>query len=206
MIQLKLTLEEHLQRSAITHAHLCPRQVVGVRLARLACAYLEIDPAVERKQIYVIMEVGHCAADGVRAVTGASPLNGYMRLIDYGKVAATFVDLRTGQTVRVSERLESRDTAVDMMPANMSSWDAQLHAYQVMADEYLLRWQEVEIIEDLVKPPGAPNRVRCVACGDVIHEFCEVEINGEPFCKPCAHGAYFVPVNAVAGAYTVALP
>jgi formylmethanofuran dehydrogenase subunit E len=91
MIELSLTLQEHLALSTMLHSKLCPRQVLSVRMARWACVLLGVDPALNRKSIYVYMETGHCAADGVMVVTGASPNNGLMRLVGYGKLAATFV-------------------------------------------------------------------------------------------------------------------
>src|SRR4051794_11732376 len=114
-MDLSLSLQEHLNRSAMLHSKLCPRQVIGVRMARLACILLDADPALERKSIYVYMESGHCAADGVMVVTGASPTNGLMRLMGYGKLAATFVRRSSGEAIRVSERSESRAIAVQMM-------------------------------------------------------------------------------------------
>src|SRR6266545_1233094 len=116
MMELSLSLEEHLARSAMLHSKLCPRQVLGVRMARLACILLDVDPAWNRKSIYVYMETGHCAADGVMVVTGASPNNGLMRLVGYGKLAATFVVRSSGDAIRVSELYESRDMAMKLMP------------------------------------------------------------------------------------------
>src|SRR5687767_997909 len=103
MIELSISLETHLQQTAALHSRLCPRQVLGVRMARFACQWFGIDPALERRQLFVYMEIGRCAADGVIAVTYASPTNQLMQLVPYGKVAATFVDLRSGAALRVSE-------------------------------------------------------------------------------------------------------
>src|SRR5579859_6619550 len=90
-MKLSLSLQEHLERSAMLHSRLCPRQVLGVRMARVACTLLNIDPAVDRKRIAVYMEIGRCAADAVMVVTGASPTNGLMQLLAYSKVAASFI-------------------------------------------------------------------------------------------------------------------
>src|SRR5579859_5410605 len=107
-MELSLSLQDHLQRLSVLHPRLCPRQVLGVRMARLACTLLEIDPVVQRKALYVVMEIGRCAADAVIIVTTASPTNGLMRLVEYGKVAATFIHLGTQQAIRIAERRESR--------------------------------------------------------------------------------------------------
>jgi formylmethanofuran dehydrogenase subunit E len=198
MITLTRPLDEDLARSAAMHSRLCPRQVIGVRMARLACAYLRVDPAIERKQIFVFMECGRCAADAVIAVTGASPTNQLMKLIHYGKVAATFVNLKTQSAVRVSENQNSRDVAVRMMSPHISAWEAQLQAYQSMSESSLLSWQPVELRTPL---PQILEKhcVVCETCGDRINEHSEVVIDQRILCKACAHGSYYQPLAASAG-------
>jgi formylmethanofuran dehydrogenase subunit E len=189
MIALSRHLDDHLAASAALHTRLCPQQVIGVRMARLACAMLHIDPAIQRKQIFVFMECRRCAADGVIAVTGASPTNRLMAFTDYGKVAATFVNLRTGDALRVSEHPESRATAVEMI-TELPRWEAQLQAYQIMPDDQLLRWQSVRLHQPL---PYIPEKyaVHCEKCGERVNEHCEVVVRGQVLCKACARGAYY---------------
>ena len=189
-MEMNLSLQEHLTRSAMLHSKLCPRQVLGVRMARLACSLLGIDPSIHRKSIYVYMETGHCAADGVMVVTGASPINGLMRLVGYGKLAATFVGLSNSQTIRVSERYESRETAMQLMP-ELSRWEAQRAAYQIMPDDQLFRWQPVFLREP---PPGIKKKhsATCQSCGDRISDYAEIVIDGKTLCQVCADGGYFV--------------
>jgi formylmethanofuran dehydrogenase subunit E len=148
------------------------------------------------------METGHCAADGVMVVTGASPTNGLMRLVGYGKLAATFVNRKSGEAIRVSERYESRESAAELMP-EMSRWEAQLAAYQIMPEQELFRWHPVLLKESL--PIMRPKySVTCQHCGDRISDHAEKVIDGQTLCQICAVGAYFVPVGInpqVAGAY-----
>src|SRR4029078_4062745 len=115
-MELSVPIEEHLSYTSSTHRRLCPRQVLGVRMARFACVYLGIDPALQRKRIFVYMENGHCVADGVISVTYASPTNQYMQLLPYGKMAATFVDIETGNALRVAEHPESRRAGFNFIP------------------------------------------------------------------------------------------
>jgi formylmethanofuran dehydrogenase subunit E len=189
-LELSVSLQEHLALSASLHRRLCPRQVLGVRMARLACIQLRIDPALQRKRIFVYMENGNCIADGVIAVTYASPTNQFMQLISYGKMAATFVHLVTGQALRVYEHPNCRETARAMLPDVPSSWEAHLQAYQIMPDELLLSWQPVEL---LTQPPKilGKHKVVCDHCGDYVHEHCEVQADGLVLCEACAHGAYY---------------
>lgn len=193
MMELSLSLQEHLNRSAMLHSKLCPRQVLGVRMARLACVLLGVDPALNRKSVYVYMETGHCAADGVMVVTGASPNNGLMRLVGYGKLAATFVLRSSGDAIRVSERYESRDIAMNIMP-ELPPWKAQRDAYQFMPDDQLFHWEHV-LLNESVPVLGKKHSVTCQHCGDRISEHAEVIADGQILCQICAGDVYFVPIK-----------
>lgn len=196
-IELSVLIEEHLAYAASTHKRLCPRQVLGVRMARFACVQLGIDPAIERKRIFVYMENGHCVADGVIAVTYASPTNQYMQLLPYGKMAATFVDIETGYALRVAEHPESRQAGVNFIPEVASPWLAQVQAYKIMPDHLLMTWARVELLAPLPHLPGK-HKVACDQCGDLVHEYAEVLMNGQTLCKACADGAYYKILEPIA--------
>lgn len=204
-MELSLSLQEHLARSSALHRRLCPRQVLGVRMARLACLQLGVDPALQRKRVFVYMENGHCLADGVTAVTCASPTNQLMRLIPYGKMAATFLDLQTGQALRVREHPLCRETALALLPEIDSPWLAHLQAYQGMADDLLLTWQSVRLLEAPAKIRNK-HSVTCERCGDRVHEYAEIERDGRVLCKPCADRAYYenIEVMPVAAGFSIA--
>ena len=189
-MELSVSLQHHLAQSAALHSRLCPRQVLGVRMARLACVWLGIDPAIERKRVFVYMEIGRCGADGVMVVTYASPQNRLMELVPYGKVAATFVHLDTGMALRVSEHPSSRDAVKSLSLNAESSWEAQLQGYQILPDEALLRWQPVTLQRPI---PYIPEKhaVNCEQCGDRVNEKQDVVRDGMTLCKACAHGAYY---------------
>ncbi len=193
---LSISLNTHLDQVAALHTRLCPRQVLGVRMARFACTYLGIDPALERRQIYVCMEIGRCAADGVMVVTYASPMNQLMQLIPYGKVAATFVDLRSGAALRVSEHTQSRMAASQLSIQANSKWERELKAYQVLPDESILLWQDVTVN---LSGPSIPEKhsIACALCGDRVHEREEVERDEFALCKACAIGAYYSAEKAM---------
>ena len=196
-IELSVSLQAHLAHSSATHRRLCPRQVLGVRMARFACITLGIDPALQRKRIFVYMENGHCIADGVIAVTCASPTNGLMQLLPYGKMAATFVDAESGNALRVREHPDSRQAGICFLPEIASPWTAQVQAYQVMPDELLLSWQPVALAAPFPQKVGK-HKVACEACGDLVHEHCEVLLDGLTLCKACADGAYYKALEPVA--------
>jgi formylmethanofuran dehydrogenase subunit E len=206
-MELSLSLQDHLQRLAVLHQELCPRQVLGVRMARLACTLLEVDPAIQRKAIYVVIEIGRCTADAVMIVTTASPTNGLMRLVEYGKVAATFVHLETQHAIRIRERQESRECATQMMPSARSAWHAQREAYQVMPYEQLFQWEAVRLTESMPAiPDKGKHAVYCERCGDRINERREIIHIRQTLCKPCAFGAYFAPMPSPTQAIPVNSP
>lgn len=195
-MELIVSLDEHLARSSALHRRLCPRQVLGVRMARLACQYLEVDPALHRKRIFVYMENGHCLADGVIAVTNASPTNQLMQLLPYGKMAATFLDLQTGNALRVWEDQQCREAAMSYLPGIASEWKTHLLAYQSMPDEALFHWQEVRLLE---LPPAIRGKhsVTCSRCGDRIHEHAELYDDGQTVCRACLYGVYYETSTSV---------
>ena len=186
---------ELLASSVAAHGHLCPGQVVGVRLAILGCRVLGFEvpctPA-QLKRLIVFVEMDRCAADAVAQVTGVKLGRRSLKFADYGIMAATFLDLETGRAFRVLSTEESRDLAYLYAPQEANKVRAQLQAYQVMPDRVLFRVQEVRVDLSPFDLPGPTQRkVTCVRCGQVVRDGREVVVEGRPLCRPCAGGAYF---------------
>jgi formylmethanofuran dehydrogenase subunit E len=186
------TFEEHLAQAVAAHGHLCPGQVLGVRMARRGCLELGLDPddRADRKRLIVYVETDRCAADALESVTGCKLGKRTLKHVDYGKVAATLVDTQTGRAVRVIARDEARDKVTSYGDAGTAQ--AQLTAYQKMPDDDLLIVQRVKVDippEDL---PGRPlRRVTCEACGESVCDGREVMVNGRMLCRACAGQAYY---------------
>lgn len=156
------SLAEILQTSAALHTHLCPRQVLGVRMGLLAGRLLELELPRTDKRLMVIMETDGCAADGVAVATGSRVGKRTLRIEDYGKVAATFADAQTESAVRVVPRSEVRQLAQEYAPSASTRWQAQLIAYQVMPDSVLFDWQAVMLTPPLAALGGRGRRARQV--------------------------------------------
>jgi len=186
-------LETLLDEAATVHGHLCPGQVLGVRMAMAGCRALGIDEPRGSKRLLVYVEIDRCAADAIGSVTGCRLGKRTLKHVDYGKLAATFVDTVTGRAVRVTALEEARKQA----PAYASHVSGDRHAiqtaaYAVMPDEKLLTVQEVKLIvpgEDLPGPPVS--RVRCAVCGEGVNDRREVRDNGQVLCRACAGEAYY---------------
>lgn len=188
------TFEKLLEESAAAHGHLCPGQVVGVRMAMIGLREAGItDPrGRDRKNIVVFVEMDRCATDAVQSVTGCSLGKRSMKFMDYGKMAATFVNLRTRRAVRVAAREDAREKAKAAFPAISDKHQAQLEAYKIMAEEDLFDVMQVEVEIRPEDMPGRPlSRVRCASCGEYVQDMREVERDGAVLCKPCAGGGYY---------------
>jgi formylmethanofuran dehydrogenase subunit E len=183
-----------LEESVRVHGHLCAGQVLGVRMSLLGLREAGIgDPkGADRKNLIVFVEMDRCATDAVQSVTGCSLGKRSLKFLDYGKMAATFVNLRTGRAVRVIAREDSREQAKRYAPAGEDKYQAQLEAYKVMADEELFDVQEGSVELRPEDMPGRPlGRVQCSVCGEFVQDMREVSCDGQVLCRPCWEGGYF---------------
>lgn len=185
-------MELLLERTAAWHSHLCPRQVLGVRMGLLAGRVLGLDFPNADRRLLTVVETDGCAADGLSVATGCTVGNRRLRVLDYGKVAATFVDMRCDKAYRIAPRSSIRTAAQRLMPDAESRWHAQLKAYQAMPDLDLLTVQQVELsisLEKLLSKPGY--RINCEACGEEIINEREVTLGVTVLCRACAGQSYY---------------
>jgi formylmethanofuran dehydrogenase subunit E len=186
------TLNEYLQLAAVAHGHLCAGQVLGVRLAMLGLRELGItDPIAERKRIVTYVEIDRCMTDAIGLVANCRLGKRALKFRDWGKVAATFVDLPTGRAIRIAAKESSKQIARDMFP-DMSKDAGQQKAYAELSEDVLFekKWVKVE-----VKPEDLPGykgpRVVCAECGEGINFGREVPQGGRTLCRGCAGETYY---------------
>ncbi len=190
--------ERLLDKSVKVHGHLCPGQVLGIRMSMLGLSKIGIEDPEEkdRKSVMVFVEMDRCATDAVQSVTGCSLGHRTMKFLDYGKMAATFLNLKTGRAVRVIAREDSRQKAKEYFPEIENKYEAQFKAYKIMSDNELFDVMEVHV---KVKPedmPGKPlRRIRCDSCGEHVQDMREVHRDGKVLCRPCAASGYYGPVG-----------
>ncbi len=194
-----MNIQPLLDISTRNHSHLCPRQILGVRLGLAGLKALGFDAPPDNKQLLVITETDGCFVDGLSAATKCAVGHRTLRVEDYGKVAAVFVDVKTGCAVRVAPVLGIRQRAYACASEETRQYFAQMQAYQIMPDEDMFTVIEVKLaasIESVVSRPGM--RVSCDACGEEVMNEREVHQNGMTLCQPCAFGGYYHAVkNAV---------
>lgn len=177
------------------HGHLCPGQLLGVRMATLGCRLIRIaDPrGAERKKLLVWVEIDRCMTDAVCAVTGVRLGKRSLKFLDYGKVAATFLNVSEGLSVRIVARDESRELADALFPDIESKKERQMLAYRKASDEELFKTERVFVALNEMEMPGKPKkRLSCTLCNEGINDGREVsDALGHKICRACAFGAYY---------------
>lgn len=193
------SLDELLADATAMHrGHVCPGQVLGVRMAMLGCNLLSIDEPTQGKRLIAYVEIDRCMADAIAAVTGCRLGKRTLKHMDYGKCACTFVDTLNACAVRISARDDAREHVWYYVPPGTDKDTAQRQAYKMMPDHELFLVQEVRVnIPDHDRPGRPLSHVVCAICGEGINDRREVELNGLILCRACAQGSYYHPIGNI---------
>src|SRR6187431_1553199 len=130
------------------HGHMCAGQLLGTRMALLGCRRLDIDDprGVDRKKLIVWVEIDRCMADAVSAVTGVRLGKRSLKYVDYGKVAATFLNTETNRAVRIVALEAARTLADERFPEIKDKRQRQFRAYSEATDEDLFKVELVSVV------------------------------------------------------------
>jgi formylmethanofuran dehydrogenase subunit E len=188
------SLNEYLQDAEQAHGHLCAGQVLGVRLAMLGLSKLGIDDprGKDRKRLVTFVEIDRCATDAVAVVTGCRLGKRALKFRDWGKLAATFVDLEGKKAVRVAAKESSKALARWMHPEIENKNQQQMLAYREMSDDDLFstQWVKVELSPEEL-PGYKGERIVCEVCGEGINFRRQVQRDGKILCRACAGERYY---------------
>ncbi len=193
---MSIELATLLQQSSARHSHLCPRQVLGVRMGLAGLAALGLAAPLRNREALVIVETDGCFVDGVEVSTGATVGKRTLRVLDLGKIAATFVEVSSGSAIRLTPAPEARQRALAYAPDEKDRYDAQLRGYQVMPETELFSFQPVILrptVEAILSQPLA--RAQCEQCGEEIINEREVLVMGRILCRACAGGGYYLAAD-----------
>jgi formylmethanofuran dehydrogenase subunit E len=185
-------LQAILQESSSYHSHLCPRQILGARVGLAGLSSLGFEGPPTQKRLLVITETDGCFVDGLIAATACTVGHRTLRVEDFGKTAAVFVDTLTGRAIRVAPSLDIREKAVHYALDETRHYFAQLQAYQTMPDSEMFTVTQVNLnisIEAIISRPGM--RVICDVCGEEIMNERELKKNGLDLCLSCAGESYY---------------
>lgn len=196
------TFDEYVTDAERIHGHICAGQILGLRMAIYGLKLLGLqDPeGADRKRLVTFVEIDRCATDAVTVVTGCRMGKRALKFRDFGKVAATFCDLRVNRAVRVIALESSKERAREMYPQIENRNLQQMRAYREMPDTELFSFEWVRVAigpEDL---PGFKGpRIQCAECGESISFHREVVRDGRTLCRACAGERYYEPLGDESG-------
>jgi formylmethanofuran dehydrogenase subunit E len=192
------SFEELLKQSTDVHGHICAGQVIGVRMCLLALSLIGIeDPkGNDRKKIYTLVEIDRCATDAIQSVTGCSLGKRSMKHLDHGVMAATFVNLESGKSVRITALEEAREHASKYCAEIENKYARQLEAYKVMPEKELFRIEHVQVDIPEENLPGRPmRRVQCDICSEWVQDCRDTQVDGKNLCRGCVDGRYYTVIS-----------
>ena len=191
------SFDEYLADAERAHGHLCAGQVLGVRLAMLGLAKLGIDDphGKDRKRLVTFVEIDRCATDAVAVVTGCRLGKRALKFRDWGKMAATFVDVNSGKAVRIAAKESSKALARQMHPELENKNSQQMLAYREIPDDdlFTIQWVKVDLPPEEF-PGYKGERIVCEICGEGINFRREVGRDGKTLCRACAGERYYEPL------------
>jgi len=189
------SLSEYLIEAEVNHGHMCPGQVLGVRMAMLGCRLVGIEEPKAGKRLIVFVEIDRCAADAINTVTGCRLGRRTLKYRDFGKLAATFLNTETDEAVRVVALESSRQVAKECFSHLPTKKAQQLEAYKTLPDQELFSYQRVRVPLAAADRPGHPlRRVACDQCGEGINDHREILRDEKILCRACAGERYYDPV------------
>ncbi len=185
------SFDELLRQAEAAHGHLCAGQILGVRMALLGLRRLGFEgrpQGPDRKRLVTYVEIDRCATDAISLVTGCRLGKRALKFRDWGKMAATFVDLQSGRAIRMVALEDARELAERHYPHLDTKSRKQMQAYRELADSQLFREQWVRVAIEPADLPGASgDRVVCPRCGEGVSFGRVVLVNGERLCLTCGH-------------------
>ena len=193
-------MDELLVDAERAHGHLCAGQILGVRMAMLGCARLGIEEprGKDRKRLVTFVEIDRCATDAIGVVTGCRLGKRALKFRDWGKMAATFIDLQDGRAIRIAATESSKERARELYPEIENKNQQQMRAYRELGDGELFTEQWVAVPLEAREFPGYKGeRVSCAQCGEGVAYDRFVEREGERLCRGCAEPEqrYYRPVR-----------
>jgi formylmethanofuran dehydrogenase subunit E len=212
------TLDALLHDAEIAHGHLCAGQILGVRMAVLACERLGIvDPRSrslpdgsanpDRKRLVTFVEIDRCATDAVAVVTGCRLGKRALKFRDWGKMAATFIDLAAPlhtddeapvyKAIRIAALESSKARARELYPHFENKNQQQMLAYRELpyADLFSEEWVRVPL-HPREMPGYKSERIACAFCSEGINYDRQVIRNDQILCQSCAapEDRYYQPL------------
>src|ERR1041384_1584945 len=141
------SIETLLEECERLHGHMCAGQLLGTRMALLGCRSIGIDDprGADRKKLIVWVEIDRCMTDAISAVTGVRLGKRSLKYVDYGKVAATFLNTENKRAVRIVALESARTRSEEHTSELADKRTRQFRAYSEATDDELFKIELVSI-------------------------------------------------------------
>jgi formylmethanofuran dehydrogenase subunit E len=187
------TLEHNIEKTTAFHGHLCAGTVIGTRMGLVGMREIGItDPmGSQRKDMLVYVETDRCPVDAISIVTGCRISRKNLKFLDWGKVAATFVNIKSGKAIRILCPDSVRDHISKYVKGDYSDdkdgkTAREVAAYKIMPENELFIIQDVKV--DIPVNDKEKFKVKCEVCGETVNNHKEMVKDGKIMCKPCGEG------------------
>lgn len=187
------SLDIMLKKTAGFHGHLCPGTVIGTRMAIAGLREVGItDPeGSQQKDFLVFVETDRCPIDAISVVSSARISRRSLKFLDWGKVAATFVNTRNGKAVRIScpdsaRELVDKYVSGEYPDDKHGKTDREVDAYKVMPEKELFVIANVKV--DNYKFSKEKFKIQCENCGETVNDHKEIVVDGKVLCRSCGGG------------------
>lgn len=178
--------EEQLAKSVEFHGHLCGGIAIGTKLAMYGLELLKMPLNQRHKNLIVFLEIDRCMSDAVQSVTGCSMGKRTLKQMYYGKFAATFYNMDTGEALRISDADANKKSKIKETKEEM------INRFRLTPPEELFKVENVKIELSKGDMPGKPYTTAfCSVCGEKVSDGRHVLVGGRPLCRSCAEGSYY---------------
>lgn len=181
--------KELLKKAGEFHGDICGGIATGTKLAIYGMEQLGMTPGEKDKRLIVFTEIDRCASDAILSVTKTSLGKKSLKPMGYGKFAATFVNIDTGEAIRVIDDKANRERTKEEEEETI---EEKIERLASTPGEEIFTIQKVSVKIDPNDLPGKPLEVtKCVECGEVVMDGKHHLRNGHAFCTSCYDKSYY---------------
>lgn len=179
-----------LEKAGEFHGDICGGIVMGTKLAIHGMENMGMTPGKKDKRLIVFTEIDRCISDAILSVTRTSLGKKSLKTMGYGKFAATFVNIDTGEAIRVIDlAANKKDSEND---EDEETIDELIERIAITPGEELFEIQKVTVKIGPNDLPGKPLEIaKCTDCGEVVMDGKHHLRGGRAYCTSCFEGSYY---------------
>ncbi len=177
-----------LKKAGDFHGDICGGIVMGTKLAIFGMETLGMTPGTKDKRLIVFTEIDRCISDAISSVTKTSLGKKSLKPVGYGKFAATFVNIETGEAYRIVD-IDANKKDKEL---NNETVEELTERINLAKGADIFKIQRVSVKIDKNDLPGKPLEITiCTDCDEVIMDGKQHLKGGKSYCTSCYSGSYY---------------